>query len=146
VPHENLMRHSPAPPPSRQFPLHTTATQIPSPSHLPHQNRPQYPAAAATKNPFTHLASKVWASFLSTSLRDWVAAYTVDGVNSGLTIDLRNTQGNLGVETRDGITLSYAAGNTRTPIEYKRVAILTGGTTTTDRAAIIATLKARYGI
>lgn len=76
----------------------------------------------------------------------WRAAvYSVDGNNSGLNINGQDTTGNMPLVARDGITLGFAAGNARTPIIYKRVAILSGGTTPAQRNAIVSHLLAHYG-
>lgn len=76
-----------------------------------------------------------------------VAVYTVNGSSqSGLNIDGQDAVGTMTNVGRDGLTLGYAAGNGRVPIEYKRVAILSGGTTAVERNALVATLEAQYGL
>jgi hypothetical protein len=61
VPHENLMWHSPAPPPAHQdFPQTAAAAKSTKESHS-QQIRPTPPWNCRTKNSFTRLASKALA-------------------------------------------------------------------------------------
>lgn len=77
-----------------------------------------------------------------------ISLLSVDGANSVFRHDSAEVVGTLDAGTRDGITLGFAAGSApqRTAIEYKRVAILKGGTSSWQRNALIAQLKQQYGI
>jgi hypothetical protein len=69
------------------------------------------------------------------------------GTSSAVRIDSAETTGTLTVAQRNGITLGFssAAGN-RAAIDYKRLAVIPGTMTTAQRTAIVAQLKAQYGI
>lgn len=67
-----------------------------------------------------------------------VAVLTIDGANSGLRIDGRETPGTLDLGTRNGITLGFSGpGNLRTAIEYKRQALIPGPMTAAARASLV---------
>jgi hypothetical protein len=72
---------------------------------------------------------------------------THQGTGSAVRVDSAETPGTLTVAQRNGITLGFssAAGN-RAAIDYKRVAVIPGTMTTAQRTAIVAQLKAQYGI
>jgi len=72
---------------------------------------------------------------------------TQTGSGSALRVDNAETVGSLPVAQRNGITLGFssAAGN-RAAIDYKRLAVIPGTMTTAQRTAIVAQLKAQYGI
>lgn len=72
---------------------------------------------------------------------------TQSGPGSAVRIDNVETIGNLPVAQRNGITLGFGnVADLRTEIDYKRVAIIPGTMTTATRTAIVAQLKAQYGI
>lgn len=72
---------------------------------------------------------------------------THTGAGSALRIDSAETLGTLTVAQRNGITLGYAAaGDLRADVDYKRIAVIPGAMTTATRTAIVAQLKAQYGI
>jgi len=69
------------------------------------------------------------------------------GTSSAVRVDNTETTGNLPLATQATLTLGFGpAADFRSEIDYKRVAILAGGTTTAQRGAIVAQLKAQYGI
>lgn len=72
---------------------------------------------------------------------------TQSGAGSAVRVDNAETVGTLPVAQRNGITLGFssATGN-RAAIDYKRVALILGTMTTATRTAIVAQLKAQYGI
>lgn len=74
-----------------------------------------------------------------------VSIVTLNGASSAVSLDGIERAGNLPIGTRDGVTLGFsgATGN-RAAIEYKRVAIIPGGMTTTQRAAITEQMRADY--
>ena len=69
------------------------------------------------------------------------------GASSVLRVDNAETTGNVPVAQRDGITLGYGnVDDFRSEVDYKRVALIPGTMTTAQRTAIVAQLKAQYGI
>lgn len=69
------------------------------------------------------------------------------GTSSALRVDNVETLGNLPVAQRNGITLGFGPGaDLRSDVDYKRVALIPGTMTTATRTAIVAQLKAQYGI
>jgi hypothetical protein len=69
------------------------------------------------------------------------------GASSAVRVDNSETTGNLPVAQRDGITLGFlGTADNRSEIDYKRVALIPGAMTTAQRTAIVAQLKAQYGI
>lgn len=76
-----------------------------------------------------------------------VAILTVDGARSAFRHDDKEFAGNLTVQRRDGVTLGFAEGATaRTPIDYKRIAIIPGSMDSAQRAGLARYLKNLYGI
>lgn len=70
---------------------------------------------------------------------------SVAGDKSVLRIDNSETSGNLSAGTRDGLTLGFSgSAGSRAAIEYKRVAIIPGGTTPAQRDAIMAQMMSEY--
>lgn len=79
---------------------------------------------------------------------EWhVAVLSVNGANSAFRHDEAEVVGTATVNNTDGITLGFAGGSPgRAPIEYKRVAVLAGGTTAAQRESIVSQMAGRYGI
>lgn len=76
-----------------------------------------------------------------------VSVLSINGASSGLRIDNADWVGNLGAATRDGITIGFAAGTpNRTPIEFKRLAILNGSRSVSQRAGLQQLLSHHYSI
>lgn len=76
-----------------------------------------------------------------------IAVLSVNGSNSAFRQDKVEVVGNAPLNNTDGLTLGFASGgNNRAPIEYKRVAVLAGGTTGAQRDSIVNQLAARYNI
>lgn len=78
-----------------------------------------------------------------------VSITTMDGAASAIRVDNAEATGDLtGLPATDGLALGYSGtpGLNRCAIEYKRVAILDGGTTATVRAGLVARLKAHYNL
>lgn len=73
-----------------------------------------------------------------------VSIITANGASSGMTIDGIDYIGNIGSNTRDGITLGYGDTNTRTKIEYKRIAVIPSAMTQPERIVLSDQLTARY--
>lgn len=69
------------------------------------------------------------------------------GTSSAFRVDNAEVTGNLPIAQRNALTLGFGpATDYRSEIDYKRVAVLAGGTTAAQRGAIVAQLKAQYGI
>ena len=69
------------------------------------------------------------------------------GASSAIRIDNAETIGTLTVAQRNGLTLGFGnVADLRSEIDYKRVALIPGAMTTAQRTAIVAQLKAQYGI
>jgi len=69
------------------------------------------------------------------------------GASSAFRVDNNEITGTLPVAQRNALTLGFGpASDFRSEIDYKRVAVLSGGTTPAQRAAIVAQLKGQYGI
>lgn len=76
-----------------------------------------------------------------------VAVLTVNNSASAFRHDNIERTGTLPLNDTDGITLGFGGSpDFRGPIEYKRVAILAGGTTAVQRNEIVAHLASRYGV
>lgn len=76
-----------------------------------------------------------------------VTVLSVNGANSAFRHDDREITGSLTVKPTDGITLGFGgAPDFRAPIEFKRVAVIEGGTTAAYRESLVAQLAQRYGI
>lgn len=76
-----------------------------------------------------------------------VALVTINGSSSAFRVDGIDVPGTLPAATRAGLTLGFsAATGGRASIEYKRVAVLAGGTSGWQRDSIVNQLRARYGI
>lgn len=74
-----------------------------------------------------------------------ISILTVNGASSVLRIDNSESLGTLTAGTRDGLTLGFSgAATNRTTISYKRVAILPGATTTSQRDSIMAHMRSEY--
>lgn len=73
---------------------------------------------------------------------DWHIAILSLGQNTAFRYDTYETAGTLsGLVKRDGLTLGYGQGNSRTPIEYRRIAIIPGEMDSTQRGALYQHLK-----
>lgn len=79
---------------------------------------------------------------------DWhVLIMSIAGDDSAIRIDNADSPGKLTPVDTDGVTLGYGLTSTsRTNIEYKRVAVLPGGTTGAYRDTLTNQLATRYGI
>ncbi|MGV0109849.1 hypothetical protein [Arthrobacter sp. CP30] len=72
---------------------------------------------------------------------------TQSGAGSAVRVDNAETTGTLPIAQRNGITLGFGpASDNRSDVDYKRVALIPGTMTTATRTAIVAQLKAQYGI
>lgn len=109
--------------------------------------------AITTDTASTLVGATIGTQYLTPSPRavpdtSWhVALLSVNGDNSAFRHDRSEGTGEAPVGVMDGITLGFSAraGN-RAPIEYKRVSILSGGTTGAQRDAIVNQMASRYGI
>lgn len=72
---------------------------------------------------------------------------TQAGASSAVRVDNAESLGTITVAQRNGITLGFGnLADLRSEIDYKRVALIPGTMTTAQRTAIVAQLKAQYGI